>query len=203
MQKLGLIALFSICWALEGYAYDEANVRTQCRSKIAGHYLTKLNKRDRLAEYVSLLKDKKQQFEKKLKTLRRDLTRLEARVQNEEFDVALARRRDGVEFQIRTMSQQVKESEESLIHYEDDLKSQTTSLQALKDKILKVFQFEKDPNVAGGGYGFRIVYKTECPKYRYICTLPVQEARDLLHIKIDGQVPVECQRYFNLSKIEY
>ena len=52
-----------------------------------------------------------------------------------------------------------------------------------------------------GGYPTDMRYKSDCPKYRYLCALPAKDVELLLKIEPD-RLPLEaCQKYASLSRL--
>lgn len=187
--------------ALARPRHREVNVREQCRSDLAGIYLTVHDQAEQAAQFAMTLERKLTELEKARRETASTLAKLKEQAERRDFDAALAEK-------IASKEQRLGILERYVDDYQDkSKKARATSGKArreaerLKASLKTVFRFAKVRDDDEAGYPFRLVYKDSCPKYRHLCPLPAQRAEALLTILDDRTVPTACRRYASYAEL--
>jgi hypothetical protein len=177
------------------------NLREECRRIVAGSYLVVYDEKERLAASIRQLAAQIETVQKAREEARRDLARAAQRSREQGFELSLAAERDAAEIRVRTLGAQVDDFRAMQRDAALRLAKRTEDERQLRVTTQKVFYFMRLAEPAGGGYPFKIDFRTPCPPYRYLCPLPPRQADELLKVQIDGETPEACVHYAALSRI--
>lgn len=179
----------------------KVNVREGCRQAVSGAYITAYTERERNRTLIRSLAGNVQDTAAALKAAQADLARLKAASEGKDFDLQHAVKIDQATTRVSTLDAQ-RADYGSL---QDQAKRAFDAAQAQEKRLFaaltKVFTVERMNDRADGGFPIRLEYKSPCPKYRALCPLPVDDAKNLLAIPMDGGTPQSCQRYATQSKL--
>ena len=206
--KRGTIAVMSPWWtivlviAVAGTAAAEnlrTNWREECRSAIAGQYLTLVDQVKHDTDYATIV-------DRELKGLRaeRDKARKSAEQArqhsiNDDFNVRREEAAAAAQYRMRTIEEQIVTNESLLSDAQQKIREAQNQATALEPRMLKVFKMEKILATHEGGYTFRIDYISPCPIYQLLCPLPRSQAIDLKALLPPTELPVACERYANIA----
>lgn len=170
------------------------NLREQCRKEIAGDYL-------KILDASNIAKDKLQLYAEKLKKLemdrsqaKKDLSEKSERAGKSEFDSELARAKDSARTHLQVVEAAIEEISKLLASTKDEMASAERRLSQRRKRIEEVFVFERTTPTPAGAFPYQIQFRSPCPKYRYLCSLPAGEAQALANI-FDQDTPQSCVRY--------
>ncbi len=202
--KLALSPLFAAVFAGPARAVPEdykVNVREGCRQSISGAYISAYTERERGRTLVKTLARQIQDTAQALKTSQDELARLKARSAGKDFELQQAVDMDQLTSRIRTLDAQRGDYAGMAQKAHVELAAAEALEKTLLQGLAKVFVVERTLDKADGGFPIRLDYKATCPKYRALCPLPADAARDLLAIALEGGPPEACRRYATLSKL--
>lgn len=197
-----IAALMSIAPPLYGRPSEyQTNVREACRAAVAGGYLKAYDEREKLKTYGRGLRDQVGATAAAVKKAKRAFDAAKTAAERATFDLNLAEKRDETAATLQTFEAQLKDYQDLLSEAEQTLTKATEVEAQMKQRIAKVFVFERMEDKADGGYPIHLAYKAACPKFRHVCALPRGDAQNLLAIELEGAPPEACVRYASLSKI--
>lgn len=179
----------------------KTNVREACRQAVAGAYLKAYDERERTHAYAKALSVQLDELATGLKAAKTRLAQAKTAAAAHDFDVDRAAAVDYATAAARSIEDQKAESEglhRAAVGKLSELKQREKAMRAAIERLFVVKRVEDRPD---GGYPFEIEYRSACPKYRHLCTLPIVEAERLERLELDGVVPVPCKRYAGLSRL--
>ena len=178
----------------------QINVREACRRIIAGEFFKSYDALTRAQDYQVLLKKKVLLLDQELSKQTAVHEKLIVETNDNEFDVATAKRRDNAFAKIKNTRSTMQEYQGMLKNLTLEVSESQSNLQALKKEAHGLFIFKKiKKNVQS--YPFEITYKTPCPQYHHLCPLSKKEAAQLKNLKILGETPQSCIRYAAFSNL--
>lgn len=180
---------------------QKPNAREACRIAVAGTYLKTYDERERLKTYIRALDAQEKELVAALTKVNTEDKALAAKASAEAFDVTLAVRRDEVLANKRTLEMRAQEARDLKRQAATDLDQHVAAELTLRRQVDRVFRFTRTEDKPDGGYPTDLQYKSPCPKYRYLCPLPVKDVEALLLIKDNGKPLSDCEKYASLSKL--
>lgn len=175
---------------------DQTTVREQCRKAVGGAVMQSRDAYDRSERYLILIERSLADNSKALKKTDQELAQLRQRLSQVDFDIPLSEERVRLESLVSTMSKRDEELTLLRAQAKQDFSKAKARKEAIEQQTTQVFQIVKSDDGTEAGYPFRVQYLTGCPKYRYLCPLPPKQAKALLQIKTDNEMPPEsCRRY--------
>lgn len=203
MQRL-IPCLFAALMASRAVARPDSqrvNVREACRQAVAGAYLKVYDERERLKTYMRALAYQLKDLEAAAGKSKGELARLERQAKETTFEVSLATRRDEAAASVGVFESQIAEAKKLRSDAATSLDQQVAAEKELRVAIERVFTFQRMDDKPDGGYPLTLTYKSDCPKYRYLCSLPAKDVDNLKLIRPGGKLPEECERYAGLSRL--
>jgi chromosome segregation ATPase len=183
-------------------AADDESAREQCRKILAGHYLNLLDEENRRADLHERLSRDNSALERRLNSAQASFNQTKAKTAKNDYDVSLARQRDGWQNQIAAIKHQLGANNAEMARLEAERDSAHGATQNFVKQLEPVFELVKSEQ-AGGGYGIVVQYRHACQKFRTTCPLPTEQAAHLATIQVDGGTPTPCQHYSDQSKTTY
>jgi hypothetical protein len=178
-----------------------ANVREACRQAISGAYIEAYTERERNRTLIRTLNENLKETDSALTTARAAQKRLKAEAEGRDFELSRAVAIDQSSARVKTLAAQ-RDDYAALIHRaQADFSTAEGREKSLLAALAKVFTDERSMDRADGGFPIRLDYKSPCPKYRALCPLPVDDAKALAAIPIEGGSPEACRRYASQSKL--
>jgi hypothetical protein len=179
----------------------EPNIREACRQVLTGAYITAYDDKERQRHFVRILKEKLAENQNALTKSHNEYQDLKDKKTKNTYDSSLTENTEAAYSAWRIFEDQKKELEtqlsQALTEHEQAVAREKKLRQEL-EKILTIKRFEDRPD---GGYPIETFYKSPCPPYRALCRLSEKDREILSKIRIDGELPVECQRYLSLGRM--
>ena len=179
----------------------QVNAREGCRQAIAGSYVEAHDEYQRALAYLENVTEQVKELKAAAIKADKDAKAAAAKMAGKSYDIDTASNNDMAASSSRAIHQQLTEYLKLQSQAERDVVPTRQREQTLKDQLSKVFVIEQINDPPRGGYPFRVVYRTACPKYRALCPLPATEQDALAKFKIDGDLPESCRKYLGQSKI--
>jgi hypothetical protein len=177
------------------------NVREACRQDLGGAYLKVYDERSRAADYAEMLADSLARTRAALVEADKDAAAKREAAKRGGYDLDKAVARDHAEARLLALKSQESENARLLDEAKASHAVHEKEEKRLRAALSHVFDFDRHEDQRDGGYPLRLKYKADCPKYRYLCTLPERDVEQLLLIRVDGKLPESCSRYAGLSKL--
>lgn len=171
------------------------NVREACRQELAGAYLKVYDDLERNRTLIVQAKGALKDLEASLKKAVAEKAEAAKAAEGTNFSVEKSEKKQQAESRVAILSSQCDEYRTILNTSIAATPELAKKEQALKQELAKVFTFERLGDKEDGGYPIHLNYKTTCPKFKHLCSLPPAMRRDLLTIKIDDGTPEVCRRY--------
>ena len=180
---------------------DQVNLREACRQDVGGAYLKVYDEKTRADDYIAMLKDSLTSLQAAVVDAEKDARAKRAIAERSSYDLDKAIRRDQAQAKLDTLLEQRTEGQGLLKEALTSSDAHAKEEERLRQELSPIFHFERHGDQADGGYPLRINYKSSCPRFRYLCTLPDKDVEFLLRIRIDGALPESCKRYAAMSKL--
>jgi hypothetical protein len=174
-------------------ATPQSNIRELCRQRVAGAYLSIFDRTERGKQLLILAETRLSEIRTALGIERKKLRELTQKLQQSPFDEAVMNLAAQSGSTVKQLEAAKTDQESLQDKTRAQLQTDLETIKALKQKLEKVFEFEKVDNSAG--YNFRLRYKTACPKFRQSCPLEVGDRQPLIDIFAGEIPPLDCQRY--------
>lgn len=195
MRAPFVLSIFLSSSAFAGPIERTDDFREACRKEIAGQYLT-------VYDEVKLAKNQITVVETAIESLRKNLaesekTYSEARkiADESEYDQTKIDRANQAAVTVRTLKSQIIQQNDLLTDAQKKAAIKGQREKFVRENIGRVFKIEEVQEEPGKGYAFRVIYRTPCPKFRYLCPLPPSEAKALKEILPGEETPLVCKRY--------
>ncbi|MBM4251592.1 MAG: hypothetical protein FJ146_06445 [Deltaproteobacteria bacterium] len=179
----------------------QVNAREGCRQIVAGAYVQAYDERERTLAYVATLKEQLSALKTASIKAKQELSTIESALAKQNYDIDKASKLDMAAANARAVLDQTVEYQKMLNEAEKAVIPARQREQDIKRQFGKVFEIEMVKDNGKGGYPFRVVYRTACPKYRALCPLPADQQDELQALRIDGTLPEPCRKYVGQSKI--
>jgi hypothetical protein len=180
------------------YPAPADNLREQCRKELAGIFLKALDE-------LNVSRDQQQLYQAKLQALQADQVKAKKEfadrseaVRKSDYEVELARNKDHARTHLQAVEEALAQTKDLVEKSKQGMSMTESHLAKMRKSYEEVFVFERPSPTPAGAYPYRIEYKTSCPKYRYLCSLPSEEATALSRI-LGGDTPESCIRYSQLA----
>ena len=176
----------------------DGNLREACRKYVAGLYLKKYDKVQKLNSTVKHLHSHNNLYDERLKEID-----LKSPIINKKNDIFLSdpqktKERRAYDLEKKMIISNLEENKKILNSSKNELLLAQQKLKKLKIKLLKVFKiFEyniKDKTVSGA-YPFKVIYQDSCPKFYISCPLSKDKTVLLKEIFSDSSLPIVCEKY--------
>lgn len=177
------------------------NVREGCRQAISGAYIGAYTERERNRTLLRTLAAQMKEVDEALSAARADLARNKREADGKAFDLGHAVQNDQVQARVKALEAQRADNLALAAQAETGHAAESAREKALLTALSKVFTVERSLDRADGGFPIRLEYKSPCPKFRALCPLPVDDAKALVAIPLEGGPPEACTRYATLSKL--
>jgi lysozyme family protein len=178
------------------------NLREACRQQVAGAYLNLYDGKIQNEQLAQAASERLAETEQALASARAALAKAEAAYQDKTkaFDVAVAARRDEAAATLENLERQLAQYAVMRDQALAKARAADGEERRARDAITGVFKIERAEDRRDGGYPLRVAYKAECPKFRYLCTLPQADAAALEALAVGGEALEPCRRYAGLSR---
>lgn len=177
----------------------QSNIREACRQSLGGAYLKVYDEKNRAHDYAIMLTESLTSTQAALAAAIKDAKTARLISERAGYDVNKAVARDHAAARVDMLKDQEKQNSELLQQAKVTASKQDLEEQRLRQELSEIFIISRHEDQKDGGYPLQIQYKSPCPKYRYLCTLPATDAHKLQKIRIDGQLPQPCARYVEMS----
>lgn len=175
---------------------DQTTVREQCRKAVSGAILQARDNYDRTERYHILIVRSAEENSKALAVAERDLKAIRIQAKKVDFDIPLSEEVARLESLTSTLTAQRDDLKAMEAKAKADFSKTKSYKAALDAQFGPVFELIKVDNGTEQGYPFRVKYRSDCPKYSYLCPLPAKQAAALRGILVENGAPAEsCKRY--------
>lgn len=181
-------------------AYGQANIREACRQVLGGAYLKAYDEKNRAHDYAIMLNESLARTKSALTEAIKNAQKAKLAAESSGYDINKAIARDQATAHLDMLREQEKQNLTLLEQAKTAQEEQDQLEQRLRRELSEIFVIKRHEDQKDGGYPLQIQYKSPCPKYRYLCTLPASDADKLQKIRIDGKLPESCARYVEMSR---
>lgn len=177
----------------------EVNLREACRRAVAGYYLKIYDKKEHSEQYLNLLGQKEKELAAALKKAEANFAEKKKKFTQKEFDAKVLAEFNDATVQLDNLKKAVTDNADLQYDAKETLFVVTKQEKEARDKIAPVFKIERLEDKPQQGYPFRVEYIDPCPKYRYLCALPLDRAKTLKTILAE-ETPDSCVKYSNFTR---
>lgn len=177
---------------------ERLDLREACRLAVAGEYISAYDSTKALRSALGQVEEMKARVAEALKTAEKELALLRRQVDSVSYDVALSD-------QLIQQGEKVKALASTHAIYAEQEGTARAKLlivenreAALRKSIEAVFVI-----VRGGqndrNYPVEIRYRADCPRFRFMCALPLSFHPALAKVALRPEGEASCARYINYS----
>jgi hypothetical protein len=185
------------------------NLREACRKIVAGEWLSTLDEKVQAEGWLKAIDAKSERTTKELAEQKRKLEELKKKTRTGEFRPGESTERDIAAGMVMNLETDLAANEALRGPARARLAKAQSDEKAFQDKIAPVFvvrkiEPEKSANGARaskpGGYPWEVDWRSPCPRWRFQCPLPPEQATALRRMFEDQQGSHEaCLRYASIG----
>lgn len=170
----------------------ETNLRESCRRAASGAYLNAWDRKLQTARMVEAVASKLKVTKTALHKEQKNLAAFREKLRLKGYDLELAQAVDSKSGLVRTLEGQIAELEEVLVKTKLSAAETASTEAARKKEVMMLFDIK---NSNKSKRPTRLDYKSPCPKYRFLCPLPRDQAFQLR----ETTTLESCRRYAEQS----
>ena len=177
----------------------EVNLREACRRAVAGYYLKIYDKKEHSEQYLHLLGEKEKEIAAALKQAEVNFEAKKKKFTQNEFDSKVLTEFNEATVHLDNLKKAHADNQNLQYDAKETLFVVTKQEKEAREKIAPVFKIERLEDKPQQGYPFRVEYIAPCPKYRYLCALPLDHAKSLKTL-LGEETPDACLKYSNFTR---